>query len=399
MVVQKERLSDLREFYRQQLLEDYLPFWLEHGRDTECGGYFTCLNRDGSVYDPDKLCMWGAGRMIWVFSFLYNELEQNPDWLDMARWGLTFVQKHGFGPDGWMYYALTRDGRPLQGARDLWVERFTVTGFSEFARATRDEELYEQARSLFLRVWDRLKIPGGAFQEFLPETRPVRVHGDSMVTLNVLQELRRYREDPAYEEMIDECLHVIIDFHMRPERRAVLERVSWDGQTLPGSKGRWINPGHMMEGGIFIIHEGQRRGDQHLIDVGVNLIDWGFEWGWDKKLGGIVNDVDVEGLPVPGGEAYAYCTKLWWQHAEALYALLLAYSITGESRFMEAYELTHDYSFSKFADPDYGEWFANLDNRGNRIDDAKGSARKTPFHLARNSYYCYRLLEQMTAAT
>ena len=186
---------------------------------------------------------------------------------------------------------------------------------------------------------------------------------------------------------------------MRPERRAVLERVSWDGQTLPGSKGRWINPGHMMEGGIFIIHEGQRRGDQHLIDVGVNLIDWGFEWGWDKKLGGIVNDVDVEGLPVPGGEAYAYCTKLWWQHAEALYALLLAYSITGESRFMEAYELTHDYSFSKFADPDYGEWFANLDNRGNRIDDAKGSARKTPFHLARNSYYCYRLLEQMTAAT
>ena len=30
-----------------------LPFWLEKSQDLDYGGYFTCLNRDGSVFDTD----------------------------------------------------------------------------------------------------------------------------------------------------------------------------------------------------------------------------------------------------------------------------------------------------------------------------------------------------------
>ena len=40
--------------YRDELLGNVLPFWLEHSQDKEFGGYFTCLNRDGSVFDTDK---------------------------------------------------------------------------------------------------------------------------------------------------------------------------------------------------------------------------------------------------------------------------------------------------------------------------------------------------------
>ena len=386
------RRAELKEFYRTLLLEDCLPFWLRHGKDPEAGGYHTCLDRDWSAYDHDKLCMWCHGRIVWTFSFLYNELERAPEWLEMARVGVDFIRKHGFAPDGGMYYSLTRDGRPLEAARDLFVELFTVSGLSEFARATRDDALYERARGLFLSVWDRLGVPGGAFQPFVAETRPVRLHGHSLITLNVLQELRRYREDPAYEGMIDACIRNILELHVRPERRAAFELVSWDGETIPGFQGRWVNPGHMMEAGIFIVHEGQRRRDDRLIEAGIDLIDWGFQRGWDREFGGIYNDVDAEGLPVPTMEVLLYQSKLWWQHAEALYALLLAHSVTGDGRFFEAYELTHNYCVEKFVDPEHGEWFAHLDRRGNRIDEAKGTSRKSPFHLARNCYYCFRLL-------
>ena len=40
--------------YRSELLDKVIPFWLNKSQDKEFGGYFTCLNRDGSVFDTDK---------------------------------------------------------------------------------------------------------------------------------------------------------------------------------------------------------------------------------------------------------------------------------------------------------------------------------------------------------
>lgn len=391
-----EDLASLRDFYKKELLDNILPFWLKHARDRKCGGYHTCLNRDGSVYDYDKVCMWHAGRIIWTYSYLYNELSQESEWLEMAGWGVEFVQKYGFAPDRSMYYALTREGKPLQPAQDVFNELSMVIGLSEFARATSDESVYQQAREMFLRVWEKLSMPGRAFQMFDASTRPVRLHGHSMITLGVLQELRRFREERVYETMIDQCLDTIIEYHMKPEKQALFELASWDGEEVPGSPGRWICPGHMIEGGTFIIHEGQRRKDDCLVKTGADLIDWGFEWGWDREFGGIINDVDSEGLPEPTNEAFKHGAKLWWSAAEALYASLLAYSVTADEKFLRAYKQTHDYGFTKFADQEYGEWFAFLDRRGNPIGHAKGTARKSPFHIGRNFYLCYRLLEAMT---
>ena len=62
--------------YKRELLENCLPFWFEHSQDKEYGGYFSCLNRDGSVYDTDKF-IWLQGREVWMFAMLYNNVEKN----------------------------------------------------------------------------------------------------------------------------------------------------------------------------------------------------------------------------------------------------------------------------------------------------------------------------------
>ena len=59
--------------YRSELLDSVLPFWLEKSQDYEYGGYFSCLNRDGSVYDTDKF-IWLQGREVWMFAMLYNKV-------------------------------------------------------------------------------------------------------------------------------------------------------------------------------------------------------------------------------------------------------------------------------------------------------------------------------------
>jgi hypothetical protein len=53
--------DSLIRVYRDGLLDDVVPFWLKHGVDRENGGIFSCLDRDGSVFDTDK-SIWIQGR-------------------------------------------------------------------------------------------------------------------------------------------------------------------------------------------------------------------------------------------------------------------------------------------------------------------------------------------------
>ncbi|MEP7357033.1 MAG: AGE family epimerase/isomerase, partial [Anaerolineales bacterium] len=100
------------DLYRRTLLEDVIPFWEKHSPDREHGGYFTCLERDGAVYDTDKF-VWLQARQVWTFSMLYNRIEARPAWLDMARLGADFLRAHGQAAAGAWYFALTRQGQPL----------------------------------------------------------------------------------------------------------------------------------------------------------------------------------------------------------------------------------------------------------------------------------------------
>lgn len=117
--------------------------------------------------------------------------------------------------------------------------------------------------------------------------------------------------------------------------------------------------------------------------------------GWDTEFGGIFNDIDAEGKPLWGVDLLLADSKLWWQHAEALYGLLLAYVETGEEWFWQAYEKVHAYSFEKFADPEHGEWFAYLDRTGRLINEAKGSNRKCCYHVGRNFLWSAKIARHL----
>ena len=72
--------KQLSQQYKDELLDRVLPFWLEKSQDKEYGGYFTCLDRDGRVFDTDKF-IWMQGREVWMFSMLHNNIEPRPEWL------------------------------------------------------------------------------------------------------------------------------------------------------------------------------------------------------------------------------------------------------------------------------------------------------------------------------
>ena len=96
-------LSALRDTYRRELLENVVPFWQAHGVDREMGGFFTCLDRDGSLYSTTKY-MWLQGRAVWTFARLHNELGKNDEWLAMAKQGADFIRRFGRNEEGRVYF-------------------------------------------------------------------------------------------------------------------------------------------------------------------------------------------------------------------------------------------------------------------------------------------------------
>src|SRR5665647_2588406 len=112
MVENHSHILRYRDLYKNELIHNILPFWLMHSRDEINGGYFTCLDRKGSVYDKDKF-IWMQGREVWCFSFMYNNVEQNEEWLEMALHGAAFMEKYGRDDYGNWYFSLTKDGKPL----------------------------------------------------------------------------------------------------------------------------------------------------------------------------------------------------------------------------------------------------------------------------------------------
>ena len=80
------KVEEYAQLYKEELLTQVIPFWQKYSIDQEHGGFFTCLDQHGKVYDTDKF-VWLQGRQVWLFSMIYNQIEPKFEWLDIATKG------------------------------------------------------------------------------------------------------------------------------------------------------------------------------------------------------------------------------------------------------------------------------------------------------------------------
>lgn len=380
--------------YRDDLLLDILPFWEKNAPDREHGGFFFNLNRDGSVYGTDKP-VWIHGRYTWLCARLYNTVERRPEWLELARHGHAFLKEYCFDQDGRMFFSVTRDGRPLRKRRYLFSETFAIIGLAELARATEDEKLAQEALDLFKLVHRYHTTPGLLEPKVIPETRQAKALAMPMILLATVQVLRQVTDDPLLREVADAALHDVEHHFMKPDLQAVLEMAGPNGELIDTPEGRSLCPGHAIEVGWFILEESRYRGDPHLREIGLKIIDWSLTAGWDETFGGIYYFRDLKGLPCP---QYEHDMKLWWPHNEAIIGTLLAYHLTGDERYSRWHRKIHDWAYGRFPDPDHGEWYGYLHRDGTVANRLKGNMWKGPFHLPRMLLVSWQLLAEMKTA-
>lgn len=387
---ESQEIAALKAEFEDELFESVVPFWEKYSPDRLHGGYFNHLDRDGTVYDPTKN-VWLQARQVWLFSKLYNDVEQKSNWLELAKLGINFLRKYAVTPTGQVYFSLTADGKPIYRQRKIFSECFYAMALAEYGRAVDDPTLIQEARKVFELIWEMVQHPEKAGRPILTETPPLQPLAVPMILLNLIEEIAGDDFDD-YREQVDFCIARIPQHFVDGK---MVEYIGPNGQLMPESaQGRLLNPGHDIEAGWFLLHWAERLNDSALCTLSFDIIRQSFDIGWDTEQGGLVYFLDSEGFSPLQLE---WDMKLWWPHCEAMYAFLLLYSQENDPSDWEKFIQVKEYAFSHFSDPEHGEWFGYLNRRGEVTHRFKGGPYKGCFHVPRALWMCWRLLQKLEA--
>ncbi|MGQ7868627.1 AGE family epimerase/isomerase [Sunxiuqinia sp. sy24] len=377
--------------YQKELLEKVVPFWEKNSKDEEFGGYFTCLDRTGKVFDTDKF-VWLQAREVWMFSSLYNRVEKKAEWLEMAEHGARFLLKHGHDGELNWYFSLTREGKPLVQPYNIFSDCFATMAFGQLYQATGNEKYAEVAKQTFDNILVRQNNPKGQYNKLVDGTRPLKGFSLPMILCNLSLEIEHLLPEELVNQTIDEAIHEVMDVFYQPDSGLILENVKPDGSFSDSFEGRLLNPGHTIEAMWFIMDLAERRNDEALMHKAVKIMLDTLKFGWDREFGGIFYFLDFKGNPP---QQLEWDQKLWWVHIETLISLIKAYKHTGNEECLKWFEKVHDYTWSNFADPEHDEWFGYLNRRGEVLLPLKGGKWKGCFHVPRGLYQVWQTLEKL----
>ena len=372
-------LTDLAALCESELRASIVPFWMKHSIDKQHGGFWSCLERDGTVFDTRKY-VWMNGRQVWMLSRLYRTFDKRDEWLDAARGGAEFLRRYAFDDRERCWFSLTADGRPAGYQRKPYGAVFVMLGFLEYAKASGDDSYREQALALFRRIGRYIQEPALLGRTVVADAP--RLSGLADIYVLCAMALNLLEDDPRNAE----CLYVLrgclrqIKLHYHPARRLFYENAPLDRESAETPDGRLICPGS-----IFEINWLLSRALDHVPDVEVagmvlSTLEGGLEFGWDEKYGGFYYFLDVNGRSPLQLE---WAMKLWWVHVEAIYALVNAYARTRDEKWLVWLSRVREWTWKHFPDKQFGEWYGYLDRQGEPALSLKGGNYKGCFHIPR----------------
>lgn len=387
----KPRFKQLAELYKSTLFDNVIPFWETHSIDRDYGGYFTCLDRKGQVFDTDKF-VWLQNRQIWMFSILYNRVEKNQNWLEIAKHGAMFLADKGRDAEGNWYFSLDRSGDPLTQPYNIFSDCFAAMAFSQYALASGEDWAKDVALQAYTNVLRRKDNPKGNYNKAYPGTRSLKSLAVPMILANLTLEMDWLLPKTTLDQVLNATVTEVMTDFLNHDRGLMFENVLPDGSRLDCFDGRLINPGHGIEAMWFIMDIANRKGDRDLINKAIDIVLNILNFAWDAEYGGLFYFMDSDGHPP---QQLEWDQKLWWVHVETLVALAMGFRLTGRSECWDWYEKVHDYAWSKFKDPDHPEWFGYLNRRGEVLLDLKGGKWKGCFHIPRSMLLCWQEFDRL----
>ena len=356
-------LEVLRNEYRYWLFDDFLPFLDSFVVDHEMGGFMCETDRDGTNLSGRKRT-WYEGRGIWVYSFLFNELDANHAYLEIAKKSVDFILTHDpIGPD-LLPHGYHRNGRPLDPTPEssIYGDLFVATGLQEFAKASGESVYWDMARAIVLKCMNIYENRSG-YQSISGEDGTVdvecpRILGHWFVLIHCTTQMLAKREDPAIRAINDQCIDAILNRHVDPRTGLMSEYLQRDFGRIRSQHGQVVT-GHAIEACWMVLDEAARRDNDVLFDRAAEQLHRHIKAMWDRDYGGLfLASEDVS------KHRFDHRKALWLQE-EALIGTLLVIERSGAAWALEWFSRIYAYVIDKFplAPHGYPLWILYADRR------------------------------------
>lgn len=348
-------LPELRDRYRRELFDRYLPNMERYVVDDRYGGFMTTVDIRSGERISDAKRAWYEGRGIWAWSFLFNHLRQEERYLEIARRSVEFILRHTPQDGEFWIGSFSRSGEPLSGPGDIYGSLFVSEGLAEYAFASGEERYYEQARQILLDCMERYDSPDyryhiGYLHPDAPEIPGTRVLGHWMIFLNSATQMLRRRDDPRILQVADRCVDAIMNHHMNSRYALLNEGLNHDLSLPDNEFAQFAYTGHGIETLWMVLHEAIRRRDRNLFETTHRAFRRHVEVARDPVYGGYFRSLDHV-------DDFRWKTdKVLWLQEEVLIGALTLVEHTADPWAITCFEQTDAYVSETFVRPEWPFW-------------------------------------------
>lgn len=385
-----------------ELRENILPFWLEHARDRERGGFFGEIDGEGRIKPDAPRGALLTARVLWTFSAAYRHYG-DPEYREMARWAYEDLWARFRDPaHGGLYWRTQADGTPLDPGKMIYVQAFGLYGLSEYFRATGEQAALDRAIEIYrlIEFHSHDRTHRGYLEEFSQDWQVSRERGrrrspmgsqdqkSQNVHLHILEaytSLLRVWPDPQLKQNLRELIDVmqthVLDSNTHHLRLFLAE--DWTPRSDT------ISFGHDIEYSWLVTEAAEVLGDDGMLEAikaeAVRIAAVTLAQGVDPD-GGVLTEADPHGFT----DTY----KEWWAQAEATVGFLNAYQLSQDPKYFDASLRSWRFIEQHLVDRDGGEWFHGVSRDAKNKSTLKVSFWKCPYH---NGRACMELIERLRA--
>jgi N-acylglucosamine 2-epimerase len=384
-------LDQIYKQYHHDLFDEFLPNMDKFVIDHDLGGFMCVVDISTGKQVSSNKSAWYEGRGLWTYSFLYNNLDKNPKYLEVARKSKDFILKHQ--PQGNEFWpaAFTKEGKEIPGENNIYCSLFIAEGLAEYAKASGEMQYLDQAKKIVLSCLERYDSPDYAYHvTYLSPSSPKvpgpRVLGHWMIFLRSATQLLEIAPDKNIEKLADRCVDAILNHHLNPEYKLFNELLNHDMSRPDNEFKDFAYMGHGIETLWMVMFEAARRKDKALFMKAADLFKRHVTVAHDTVYGGYFRSLDHVDNNVWKVD------KVLWLQEEILIGSLFITEHLGNDWAKGVFQETYDYVHRTFVKPGYFFWISGADR--NVKDEQKNRAEQYhhPRHLMLNLLALKRIM-------
>jgi mannose/cellobiose epimerase-like protein (N-acyl-D-glucosamine 2-epimerase family) len=379
-------------FWRDQVLDDLMPYWFDHVRDEEYGAFYMSLSR---TWQP--VPSWRRGwdkvpamisRQIFSFSAAYL-LSGEERYIEVAREGANYLLEHAWDEEygGW-FNSLTRTGAPKYTNKSVDLQLYTNVGLALYYFTTGDKRVRSHIeQSIKIRRTHAHDEEFGGYYQALNRDLSIRDDGKNKhahygyvgsFSLNYWLATR----DPGFQQWTAHLTDLTLDRMTDPEEgwvygfHSLFDR-KWKRTPYKVNDVEVASIGAQLTAVLSFLRLYHQTGNAIYLERGKTLGDKLCRFGWDAERGGWVNLVEKASPHRP----VASPVVSWWIQIYGAFLQLHLYHLTQEEHYLERFRKGELFYDRYFVDHEYGGVFGSVLPDGSLIGDGRKSAVwQTSYH-------------------